>query len=1121
MDNFIRSRLTRALGVAAAGVLLLAPGLVAQTGSIAGRIIDAQSGQTIPAAQVFIQDLDIGVLTQQNGSYILLNVPAGPREVTVQRIGFRQIAQTVTVEAGQTAVLDFRITEEALQLDEIIITGTPGGTQRRAIGNTVSTVGVSDVTQDVAITNFQDLLSGRTPGVTFARLSGNVGTGSPIRIRGTGSFNLGANPLIYVDGVRVNNDATGGPALGGFVGGQVNVLDDFNPEDIESVEIIKGPAAASLYGTEASAGVIQIITKKGREGAPEFNVSVRQGTNYLRDPANRVLGTFWTCPTDDQPGGANPGCPSRSDLVPYNMYDEANNYIRDGYFAWPTENLYQNGLSQSYNLDVRGGTQTVRYFLSANYDNEEGFVWYNTDETFRLRANVGVVFNDHFSLDVSSQYGDGSTQFESATVSDGGLFQDLVWSNGYYLDRITPFDITAAEIAARNCGDAPTTCGGNARLGGFQEHLPSDVAQDTEATRDWARFTGSATLNITSGEFDLGGMSASLTQRIIAGVDRGWDVNRNLYRRETYVPEQELLDYCADRGPTCVPATWGNVYTETATGEMTFSKPVTSEYSFDYALTAGLQATDALRLNTAFGAQYNVREVENFSNSGQGFASTLSTTINQIAQSAISTDYELIQNKALGYYVQEEIGWNDRLFLTGALRFDDNSTFGAQSEARKYPKVSGTWLVSEESFWGFDAVNSLRLRGAWGKAGRQPNSIAQFNVYAAVPGPGGSPALRASSPGNPTIEPEVSTELELGFDLAVFDDRLSGSFTHWWREDANALLEIPLVASFGFPGEVDQNLGVIDNWGWEAQLSARLYEGDAISFDLDLGADFTDNEIKDLGTFGGGVITGSRIQIGLPWPNISTSSLIVDAGFDDPSDGLLPACTAALVASDTLCRYQLNAFGQGVWAYCDMGVDLAPAGTPTSEITKYGRLPGGEARQCTGNTGRNIFAGRGFANYTWSVAPRVSLLDNQLQVYALAEGQYGRTGADNAHNWNHIYNGTQVSRVEDDPIWVATDRANGNGCDWEKCLYDADFWKLREVGARYTLPQAWVQRTGAERASLAFSARNLWTIWQAQKEVNGAPVTDPEYGNISANGSANFWEQPALTSLNVTLRVTF
>jgi hypothetical protein len=313
---------------------------------------------------------------------------------------------------------------------------------------------------------------------------------------------------------------------------------------------------------------------------------------------------------------------------------------------------------------------------------------------------------------------------------------------------------------------------------------------------------------------------------------------------------------------------------------------------------------------------------------------------------------------------------------------------------------------------------------------------------------------------------------------------------------------------------VDQNLGRIDNWGWEAQLAARLYESEALSFDLDLAADHTDNEIKDIGTYGG----TTSIRIGYPFPNISVGNIITSAGFDNT----LPACTAALVAANTLCRYQLNAFGQGVWAYCDMGVDMAPAGTPTANITQYGRLPGGVSQQCTGNTGRNLFAGRGFASNTFSVGPRLSLLDNQLQVFALAEGQYGRVGQDNAHAWGHIYNGSAVSRTEDDPIWVATDRAQGSACAWDKCLYDADFWKLREVGARYTLPQAWVQRTGAERASLALSARNLWTIWQATKEINGMPVTDPEFGDpTNLSGSGNFYSQPALTSLNVTLRVTF
>jgi TonB-dependent starch-binding outer membrane protein SusC len=1090
MATFQIRRRSRALGGFAALTIFSASGLAAQTGSIAGRVVDAQSGQTLPAAQVFIAALDIGVLTQQNGSFILLNVPAGSHTVTVQRIGYGTSEQTVAVTAGETAVLDFRITQEALQLDEIIITGTPGGTQRRAIGNTVTSVGVSDIVQDVAITGMQDLLSARTPGLRFNVLDGNVGTSAPITLRGVGSFNQGRNqPLLYVDGVRVNNTAEAGPQIAD--GRQVSVLDDFNPEDIESIEIIKGPAAASLYGTEASAGVIQIITKKGREGSPQFNVSIRQGTNYVANPSAK-LGTLWTCPTRSAPGGGPNGpCQDRADLVPYNMYDDGNQYIRDGYFGWPTENLFQNGHSQGYNVDVRGGTQAVNYFVSANYDKDEGFVWFNYDETFRLRANLGVVFDERFSLDISTGYVDGYTRFEAATPGDGGVWQDLLWSNGFYLDRITPFG----------------TAGSDARLGGFQEHLPTDVAEN-EATRDYSRFTGSATLNFRTGQFDFGNVTAAVTQRAVIGVDKGWDENRIMHPLEDGIVPQSLIDYCANpervalgRPATC-PTAWGSVYSETANGEMQYERPIQTNLSFDYAITADLDVNDTWGFATSFGAQYYVNEDNFFKNHGTGFASPLSTTVNQLSPTQTSIEYRLVTNKSLGFYVQEEVSWNDRLFLTAAIRFDDNSTFGVDADAQRYPKFSGTWVVSEESFWNFESINSLRVRGAWGKAGRQPSSTSGQDIYVPLPGPAGSSALRPQSPGNPGIEPEVSTELELGFDIAVLNDRISGEFTHYWRKDEQALLPLAVLSSTGFPGSVQANLGRIDNWGWEALLSTRIYESDAFSFSLDLSGDYTNNEIKDLGDYPG----TTSIRIGYPYPNQIEGDLVVSAQFD-PS---------APVAGNFT-----NAFGRVITAMCDSGVSLAP--DPSApDAGKYGLMPGGTPLPCSQIPDRNIFAGRAFATHSFSVAPRIGLLGEQLQIYALAEGQYGRTGEDDGHLWGHNYNNSAVSRAEDDPIWVASNRVNGTGDSWTQSYFNADFWKLREVGARYNLPQGWVQRTGAERASVAFSARNLWTIWVAQKEIFGLPVTDPEFGNPAAiDGGGNFRAQPPAVNLNVTLRVTF
>jgi len=1129
MDKLICKRVTQRLGALAAFVLLVAPGLSAQTGTIAGRVLDAGSNTPIPAAQVFIADLDIGVLSQQNGTYLLSNVPVGPRTVTVQRIGYRQVTQNVTVAAGQTAVLDFRITEEALALDEIIVTGTPGGTQRRAIGNTVATVGASQVTQDVAISGMQDLLAGRTPGLQYTVMNGTVGTGSPVRIRGVSSFTLGQNPIIIVDGVRVNNDTSAGPTIGS--GDEVNTLDDFNPEDIESIEIIKGPAAASLYGTEATAGVIQIITKKGREGAPEFNISVRQGVNYMRDPAGR-LGTFYFCPGAPQPtvAGANgtaaaqaPECADRANLAPYNMYEEANNYLARGYGAsgWETERLYSNGPSQSYNLDVRGGTQAVRYFLSANYDDETGFVFYNKDQTFRLRGNVGVAFGSMLNLDVSTGYVNGYTTFGSATVSDGAEWQDLVWSNGYYLDRNNPFG------TAGNC--VGTGCAPNPRLGGFQEHLPSDIAEDVEATREYTRFTGSASLNFNTGDIDLGGMSSSLTQRLVVGIDKGWDINRNVFLRESGLVPTWLADYCARPERTaagapaaCAPATWSAVYSETVIGEMSYERPISTNLSFDYALTASLRPNDTWGFNTSFGAQYYVRQTDDFRNSGQGFASFTSTTINQISQANISTFYEFEENKSLGFYVQEEINFADRIFLTGAVRFDDNSTFGKDAPAQKYPKVSATWVVSDESFWSFEAINSLRLRGAWGKAGRQPSALAQFNQYVVVPGSGGAPAIRASAPGNTAVEPEVSTELETGFDIAVLDDRLSGEFTYFTRQNKQALLGIANLSSTGLPGSVDTNVGQMNNWGWEATLSARVFESDFVSVDLDLAADYTNNEIKDLCDDSSGTevcFAGTNnIRIGYPFPNITVDDLVVDAGFDQT----LVACTAALYAAGTRCRWGSNAYGQTLYAYCDLGVTIAPGGESDPAVQRYARYPGGALEQCGNAVDRNIFAGRGFATRTFSVSPRFTFLEGDLQVFALAEGQYGRLGVDSGHLWGHNYNNSAVSIAEDDPWWVAYDIAVGTGCAWDKCLFDQDFWKIRELGARYNLPESVIGVTGASRASLAFSARNILTIWQAQKRIQNHVVTDPENGNPNnLAGAGNFYAQPPMTSLNLTLRVTF
>src|SRR5690606_21674561 len=162
----------------------------------------------------------------------------------------------------------------------VVVTGTPGATQRRAIGNVVGRVEAARIAEVAPVQNMQQMLTARTPGVTFHGSDGNIGSGRTIRIRGVSSLSLNQQPLIYVGGIRVDNDAQVGPTV--VRASRASRLNDFDPDDIESIEVIKGPAAATLYGTEASAGVIQIITKKGISGAPQFDLTVRQGANWLQ-----------------------------------------------------------------------------------------------------------------------------------------------------------------------------------------------------------------------------------------------------------------------------------------------------------------------------------------------------------------------------------------------------------------------------------------------------------------------------------------------------------------------------------------------------------------------------------------------------------------------------------------------------------------------------------------------------------------------------------------------------------------------------------------------------------------------------------------------------------------------
>jgi TonB-dependent starch-binding outer membrane protein SusC len=407
------------------------------TGSIRGRVTVEGSSRPLGAATVQVVGTALGAQTNDAGEYRINEVPAGPRTVRVIRLGFSPMTTQVTVVAGQAASLDITVREAPVSLDQIVVTAT-GDVRKKEISTSMATISAEQI-QNAPVTNTQQLLAAQTPGVTVLGNSGQPGAGGVIRLRGNNSISQSNNPIIYVDGIRIYNGDT--PVVPNARQVQ-NPFNDIRAEDIERVEVVKGAAATTLYGTEASGGVIQIFTKRGKAGRPQWNVELVGGTNdldYLDMPGDPTAVYLKDCRGPELFG---------LDVVPTSATFGQEIHFEDA--TCPSSGKWvKKGAVQRYSLSVGGGADLMQYFIAGNWADEGGAVDPGENRTGGLRGNFNFSPSPQLQVGLNSSYQRGL----QAWVPDGNL------ANGFLLNVARG---SAGNYRGAGCTQTGVICMNNA-----------------------------------------------------------------------------------------------------------------------------------------------------------------------------------------------------------------------------------------------------------------------------------------------------------------------------------------------------------------------------------------------------------------------------------------------------------------------------------------------------------------------------------------------------------------------------------------------------------------------------------------------------------------------------------
>jgi TonB-linked SusC/RagA family outer membrane protein len=996
--NFIRTGIGAMLALAT----FLAPprSLAAQGANVEGTITDAASLAPLTDAQVTVEGTRLQGVTNARGYYRIGSIPPGTITLQVRRIGYKTLSTSVTLAEGQTFTGDYALTASVVMLEEVVVTGTAGKQERRAQGALVADVNVSDLTQVAPINNTTDALQSRVPGVSVTSASGTSGTSNQIRIRGAASISLSNEPLLYIDGVRVVS--AGAPQW--FTGGQAyERLNDLEPEDIESLEIVKGPAAATLYGADATAGVIQVITKRGRPGSGRFTQSVILDYASL-DRNFTPLTNYGRCSAANVATANNLLCFGQ----PVNTLVSDNPLLR--------QNAFRTGHNVGINWSGRGGGTNYGYYTSVNKENEDGVLPNNGFDRSSGRVNFNWIPSQKLTLDA----GVGITvSTADLPDNDNNIFGFL----------------------------------GNSQLGS-----PLTRTVDSTGQNGWF-----------GTQRDVAAMTAIENQReshrTIGTFTANWTPMRNFTHRFT-----AGMDWLREEDRRFLPKNTRGSYNINS-GQIQEARRGIERYTLDYLGNWQHNLSPSIESNLSFGFQLVDTRDELVFATGEGLTVNSNNVVT--AASLRSGGQEWFLNRSIGVIGQWQVGLNNRLFGQVGMRFDNASSFGRDAEWVALPKLSVSWVPSEEPFWKFGFFNTLRLRAAWGTTGRIPQAGSSLTTLGPAPYYDGAVVAAGAvpqNPGNPGLRFERGEEIEGGFDATFLGDRLGFDLTYFNKKSRDLLLQQPLPPSEGFTQNPWVNIGELVNSGVEISIRGVPINKPSVSWDLRVGMNTLHNEVTDMG----GV----------------------------PAFGVLNRVEKG---------WQL-----GAWRTRK----IVSVDTVTGIVTV---------------TENNVFAGNVLPTFEGNITTNLTIKRN-LRLYALVDTKQGHkvrnftdffretqlVRSDNRLDTLKLSRTERLRRYGNpaagQPAFVTeTTGASMTVNDVQDAyIQDASFVRLRELSLTYSLPQRWARALRATTASFTVAGQNL-AIWTKYEGFDPEVVSNA----VALYNRDDFFTQPPVRRAVVRMNLTF